>query len=113
MSAAVVLVEAGTGRVEVQFEPLAANLLVRRVAADAMSTGGLHIPETAIEKINQAEVVKAGPKVEDSRLVPGVLVVFAKYGGDEILLAHESFLVIREVDLLGFVPVAVPVEVSP
>ena len=86
------------------FLPLADRCLVRRLTANAMSKGGLHIPPSAMEKLNQGEVVAVGPAVEDERIQPAAVVLFGKYAGDEILLVDELFVVIREVDLFGIVP---------
>ncbi len=86
------------------FLPLADRCLVRRLSANAMSAGGLHIPASAMEKLNQGEIVAVGPTVEDERIQPAAVVLFGKYAGDEILLVDELFVVIREVDLFGIVP---------
>ena len=91
------------GVVAPQFEPLADRVLLRRLEATAVSRGGLHIPASALEKLNQGEILAVGPTVEDERLVPGALVVFGKYAGDEIMFADEVLVVIREVDLFGVV----------
>lgn len=104
MSDPAVVIDAAQGVIP-QFEPLADRLLVRRRPPEARSAGGLHIPPSAMEKINQGEVVSVGPKVEDGRLEAGAVIVFGKYAGDEIVLADEDFVVIREVDVFGVVRV--------
>lgn len=94
-------IDAATGKVTPGFVPLGDRLLIRRIEAAAVTAGGLHIPDTATEKVNQGEVIAAGRDVEAPELVTGAVVVFGKYAGDEIMLADEVFVVLREVDVFG------------
>jgi len=95
---------------DVKFHPLNDRVLVRRVESEAKSAGGLFIPDTAKERPIQGEVVAVGSgKLLDNgtRRAPAVKVgdriLFGKYAGDEIKLAGEEHLILREDEVLGVV----------
>jgi len=83
---------------------------VKRLEAEAMTTGGLFLPETAKEKPQQAEVVAVGSGRigKDNSLIPllvkaGDRILFGKYAGDEIKLEGEDHIILREQDILAIV----------
>ncbi|MDH3879829.1 MAG: co-chaperone GroES [Desulfobacterales bacterium] len=91
-----------------KYRPLHDRLLVKRIAEDEKSKGGIIIPDTAKEKPMQGKVVAAGPgKVnEDGEVTPldvkkGDKVLFSKYAGSEIQLDGDEHLIIREDDVLA------------
>lgn len=91
-----------------KIRPLNDRVVVRRLAADSTSSGGIVIPDTAAEKPIQGEVIAVGKgKVLDNGdLRPigvkvGERVLFAKYGGNEVKIGGEEFLVLREDDIMG------------
>lgn len=98
--------------------PLADRVVVRPILAEAKQ-GTLFIPETAVEKPHQGEVLAAGPgRYNDAGLVPmtvktGDRVLFGKYSGSEVTINDEQLLVIREADILGILPPEPVVEVEP
>ena len=66
------------------------------------------VPDSAKEKPQEGEVIACGNgKVLDSghrmalEVKPGDLVLFAKYGGNEIKVAGEEYLILREDEILG------------
>lgn len=91
-----------------KFRPLHDRVLVRRLESEQKTSGGLFIPETAKEKPQRGEVVAVGTgRIADKGDVvplivkPGDLVLFAKYGGDEVKLDGVDHLVLRESDILA------------
>jgi chaperonin GroES len=90
-------------------KPIHDRIIVRRLAEEERSKGGIIIPDTAKEKPQQGKVVAVGPgKREDGKVFPldvkaGDTVLFAKYGGTEIKLDGEDHLILREDDVLGIV----------
>ena len=75
--------------------------------------GGLHIPDSAQEKPQEAEVtaVGKGKRLEDGKVVPldvkvGDRVLLGKYAGNEIKLEGQEYLIIREDEVLGILAVA-------
>jgi chaperonin GroES len=90
-------------------KPIHDRIIVRRLAEEERSKGGIIIPDTAKEKPQQGKVIAVGPgKREDGKVLPldvkaGDTVLFAKYGGAEIKLDGEDHLILREDDVLGIV----------
>ncbi|MEZ4241511.1 MAG: co-chaperone GroES [Myxococcota bacterium] len=91
-----------------KFRPLHDRVLVRRLEADQMTTGGLYIPETAKDKPQQAEVIAIGTgRITDKHdlvplvVKPGDRVLFGKYAGDEVKLDGVDHIILRESDILA------------
>ena len=94
------------------FKPLHDRVLVRRVAEEQKTKGGIIIPDTAQEKPSEGEVISTGPgaRNEDGKVTPldvkaGDRVLFSKYGGTEIKVDGEDLIILRESDILGIVEV--------
>jgi chaperonin GroES len=92
------------------FQPLHDRVLVRRVAEEQKTKGGIIIPDTAQEKPSEGEVIAVGPgaRGEDGKVTPldvrkGDRVLFGKYGGTEIKVDGEDLIVLRESDILGII----------
>ena len=90
--------------------PLHDLVVIRRVAAEQKTVGGIFIPDTAQEKPVEGEVVAAGPgaRSEDGKVHPldvevGDRVLFGKWSGTEIKLDGEELIIIKESDLMGVV----------
>jgi len=93
-----------------KIRPLQDRIIVKRVAEEEKTKGGIIIPDTAKEKPIEGTVLAVGNgKVqEDGRVRAldvkvGDRILFAKYGGTEVKLDGEEHLVIREEDILGVV----------
>jgi chaperonin GroES len=93
-----------------KLRPLQDLVVIRRVAAEEKTVGGIFIPDTAQAKPVEGEVVAAGPgaRSEDGKLHPlgvevGDRVLFGKWSGTEIKLDGEELIIIKESDLLGVV----------
>jgi chaperonin GroES len=90
--------------------PLQDRVLVRRVAEEEKSKGGIIIPDTAKEKPAEGEVIAAGNgKANDKGTVrplqvkKGDRVLFGKYSGNDIKIDGVDHLILREEDILGVV----------
>ncbi|MFL5348671.1 MAG: co-chaperone GroES [Hyalangium sp.] len=93
-----------------KIRPLQDRLIVKRVAEENKTKGGLFIPDTAKEKPQEGKVVSVGNgKVqEDGKVRPmdikaGDTILFSKYAGTEIKLEGEDHLILREEDVLGVI----------
>jgi chaperonin GroES len=93
-----------------KLRPLQDRVLVRRVAHEAKSSGGVIIPDTAQEKPMEGEVVAVGPgaRREDGTLHPldvkaGDRVLFGKWSGTEIKLEGEELMIMKESDIMGVI----------
>lgn len=95
---------------EIGVRPLHDRILVRRMAEEEKTAGGLFIPDTAKEKPQKGEIVAAGKGriTEDGKVLPlevktGDKVLFSKYAGTELKLNGEEYLMMREEDILGII----------
>jgi chaperonin GroES len=86
------------------------SVLVRRVAPEAKSTGGIIIPDSVKEKPMQGEVVAVGPDVRDANgllhlldVKGGDRVLFGKWSGRETKIDGEDLVIMQESDILGVI----------
>jgi chaperonin GroES len=93
-----------------KLRPLQDRVLVRRVAHEAKSSGGVLIPDTAQEKPMEGEVVAVGPGARDEHgtlhrldVKAGDRVLFGKWSGTEIKLNGEELMIIKESDIMGVI----------
>lgn len=93
---------------EVGVRPLHDRILVRRMAEETKTAGGIIIPDSAKEKPQRGEIVAAGKgRVnQDGKVTPldvkvGDKVLFGKYSGTELKLGSAEYLMMREEDILG------------
>jgi len=93
-----------------KIRPLQDRLVVKRLAEEEKTKGGIIIPDSAKEKPVEGEVIAVGNgKVfEDGKQRPldvkkGDRVLFGKYSGNEIKIDGEEHLILREDDILGII----------
>lgn len=86
-------------------KPLADRVLVKPAAAEEKSVGGIIIPDTAKEKPLKGEVIAVGngTKDEDMIVKKGDNVLYGKYAGTEIELEGETYLIMRQSDILAII----------
>jgi chaperonin GroES len=91
-----------------QLKPLGDRVVVKAIEAEERTKGGIILPDTAKDKPQEGEVIAVGPgRVLDngSRVAPevkvGDRVIYSKYGGTEVKVDDEEYLVVRESDLLA------------
>ncbi len=93
----------------VKIHPLADRVVVRPTEETVKMQGGLHIPDTAMDKPQQGEVLAAGPgRFEKGERIPmelkvGQRVLYAKYTGIEATLDDDQYLIIKESDVLAVI----------
>ena len=95
-------------RADLNVRPLHDRILVRRMAEEEKTAGGIIIPDTAKEKPQRGEIVATGKGrfTEDGKVLPlevkvGDKVLFSKYSGTELKLDGTEYLMMREEDVLG------------
>ena len=93
-----------------KLRPLHDKVLVKRTEEEETSSGGIILSGSAKEKPSQGEVIAVGPgKKSDSgdvtpvNVKPGDIVIFGQYGGNEIKLDGEDYLILGESDICGIV----------
>jgi len=91
-----------------KFRPLHDRVVVKRVAEEEKTKGGIIIPDTAKEKPMEGEIVAVGPggRDEAGKLIPidvkpGDRVLFGKWSGTEVKLDGVEYLIMKESDIMG------------
>ena len=90
-------------------EPLDDRIVVKPGEEEETTVSGIVIPDTAKEKPQEGEVVAVGPgRFEDGTRVPmdvkvGDRVLYSKYGGTEVKVEGEEYLVLSARDVLAIV----------
>ena len=88
--------------------PLQDRVLVQRVEAEEKTASGIIIPDTAKEKPQEGKVVAVGPgkrldngSIQEMGVKKGDNILFSKYGGTEVKVDGEDYIIMREDDILG------------
>ena len=91
----------------VKVSPLADRVVIKALDEAEQTRGGLFIPDTAKEKPQHGEVIAVGPgRFEKDKRVPmdtkvGDKVLYGKYTGSEVTVDGETYLIVRESDVLA------------
>lgn len=81
------------------FQPLGKRVLVERLEDVKTTASGIIIPDNAKEKPLSGKVLAVSSEIEGVSV--GDSVVFAKYGGTEVVLDGKTYLVLKIEDVLG------------
>ena len=91
-------------------KPLQDRLLVKRIEIGEQVKGGIIIPDTAKEKPMEGKVIAVGGgKVKEDGfkitmdVKGGYRILFGKYGGTEVKIDDEEYLIMREDEVLGII----------
>ena len=90
-----------------KLQPLGDRLIVEVLEEEQTTTSGIVLPDTAQEKPQRGKVLAVGKgRYEDGQLIAldlevGDEIVFSKYGGTEVKVAGEEYLILRESDVLA------------
>lgn len=83
------------------------RVVVKQLESEEKTASGILLPDTAKEKPFEGEVIAVGPgrvlengEYETMEVKAGDKVVFSKYGGIEVKLEGEDYLVLRQDDIL-------------
>ena len=91
-----------------KFRPLHDRVVVKRVAEEEKTKGGIIIPDTAKEKPMEGEVIAVGPGARDEKgalvaldVKAGDRILFGKWSGTEVKLDGVEYLIMKESDIMG------------
>ncbi len=90
--------------------PLGEKILIKRIEAEGKTAGGIVLPDTAKEKPREGKVIAMG----DGKLLKngerakfqvkkGERVLFSSYGGTEVKIDGEEYLLMSEDDILAII----------
>ena len=89
-------------------QPLGDRLIVETLEEEETTSSGIVLPDTAKEKPQRGRVLAVGPGPRDEdgnyismELAKGDEIIFSKYGGTEIRLGQDDYLILREADILA------------
>ena len=80
--------------------PINGRILIKPVEVQATTPGGIYIPDTAKEKLNEAEIIGIAKDATDE-VVVGDRVIYKEFGGTEIKFEGEEYILIAADDLLA------------
>jgi len=91
-----------------KIRPLGEKVLVKRMEAEDVTKGGIVLPDSAKEKpqrgtvlaVGDGRLLKDGTRAE-SQVSKGDKVLFTSYGGTEIKVDSEEYLLMDESDILA------------
>ena len=90
--------------------PLGEKMLIKRIEAQGKTAGGIVLPDTDKEKPREGKVIAIG----DGKLLKngerakfqvkkGERVLFSSYGGTEVKIDGEEYLLMSEDDILAII----------
>lgn len=90
--------------------PLNDKIVVKRLEAEAKTTGGILLPDSAKEKPKQGKVLSLGEgkrldngKRANFQVKEGDTVLFTSYAGSEVNVDGEEYIIMTEDDILAVV----------
>ena len=93
-----------------KFRPLHDRVLVRRVAEEEKTAGGIIIPDTAKEKPMEGEIVAVGSGARNEKgeivaldVKAGDRILFGKWSGTEVKIDGEDLIIMKESDIMGVI----------
>src|SRR3990170_3971329 len=94
---------------EFKLKPLEDRIVVKPGEEEEMTVSGIVIPDTAKEKPQEGTVVAVGAgRFEDGQRIPidvkvGDKVIYSKYGGTEVKVEGEEYLILSARDVLAVI----------
>lgn len=89
-------------------KPLNDRIIAKAVSADEVTKGGIILPDSAKERPQEAEVIAVGPGslLDSGKIAPmdikvGDKVIYSKYGGTEVKIDGEEYVILRQGDVLA------------
>jgi len=85
-----------------QIKPLGNRILLKPIEAEEKTKSGLYIPDSAKEQPKTAEIIAVGPG-ELVNVKPGQKVIYENFGGSEIKIKGEKYMLLDMKDILAVV----------
>jgi len=91
-------------------QPLFDNVLIKPLEAEQKTESGLYLPDSAKEKPQKGEVMAVGPgaasddgKVNKMIVKVGDKVLYKKWGGNEVKVNGEEWMILEQKDIMAIV----------
>jgi chaperonin GroES len=89
-------------------KPLGDRIIVKAASGEEVTRGGIVLPDSAKEKPQEGEVIAVGAgrtldngKIAEVEVKVGDKVLYAKYGGTEVKVDGEEYIILRQDDVLA------------
>ena len=84
-------------------KPLGARVVIKKMEAEEKTEAGLLLSGSAKEKPQQAEFLAVGPGTEEEpmELKVGDIVIFSRYGGNDLKYKGVEYTIINQKDILA------------
>ena len=83
-----------------KLQPIHGRVLVEPFEAKDKTSGGIYIPDTAKERLQEGEVIAVAKDASDEVAV-GDYVIYKEFGGTEVKLEGQDYILLTEDDLLA------------
>ncbi len=95
---------------KLKIKPLDDRLVILPDDPEEVTTGGIVLPDSAREKPQRGKVIATGPgklldsgKRGDMSVKKGHVVFYGKYSGTEVEVNNETYVIVKESDILAIV----------
>ena len=93
-----------------KIRPLHDRVIVKRLEEERKTASGIVIPDNAAEKPDQGQILAVGPGKRDENgkhvaldVKVGDVVIYGKFGGNEVKVDGEKYLLMRADDIYAVV----------
>jgi len=93
-----------------KIRPLADKVLIQRLDAESVTSGGIVLPESAKEKPQRGKIVSVGEgkALKDGTCIKvqvkkGEEVLFSSYSGTEIKIGGKEYMIMDESEIMAIV----------
>ena len=83
-----------------KIQPINGRILVKPFEAKDKTSGGIYLPDTAKEKLQEGEVIAVAEDATDEVAV-GNRIIYKELGGTEVKVEGEDYILLIEDDLLA------------
>jgi len=83
-----------------KLQPINGRILLKPLAAKDKTSGGIYLPDTAKEKLQEGEVIAVAEDSTDEVAV-GDCIIYKELSGTEIKIEGEDYILLTEDDLLA------------
>ena len=95
---------------KIKLQPLGDRVVVERAESEAVTTGGIVLPDSAKDKPTRGKVISVGEgrlldngKRNPLQVKAGQKVLFSSYAGDTFKIGTRELLLLREEDILAVI----------
>lgn len=85
----------------VMITPFGENLLLKPVKAEAVTAGGLYIPDAVREEPDKGVILAVGNDIKAENLVEGAVVLFRKGVGESVKIKNIEYLILPLKEVIG------------